>query len=242
MHQQEAQDSIAWANLAMKHRYDKHHIPLLLNPGDFVMLKLHHGYRVPGIKNKKLSIQRVGRFKIKRRVSPLAYELELPSNMKIHPVISVTNLEPLPPGEDPYKRRVNDHPPPIEEEDGTEDNNLDKEWKSFYIEKLLDKRLRRYGRGKKIIEYLVKWTGYGPEFNEWYGEDLLDNAVESMLEYELRQNSDTERIEYLRKLLAEKEKAVAKETEQRPEGQEQRQEGQEPPKRRRGRPRKAKNS
>jgi hypothetical protein len=197
VHQQEAQDSIAWANLAMKHRYDKRHIPLLLNPGDLVMLKLHHGYRVPGVKNKKLSIQRVGRFKIKRRVSPLAYELELPRNMKIHPVISVTNLEPLPPGEDPYKRPYDDHPPPVEE-----DRDIDDEWKSFYIEKLLDRRLRRYGRGKEIIEYLVKWTGYGPEFNEWYGEDLLDSAVELMLEYEVRQNSDPERINYLRELLA----------------------------------------
>ena len=38
-----------------------------------------------------------------------------------------------------------------------------------------------------------------------------------MLEYELRQNSDTERIKYLRKLLAEKEKAIAKKIKQRPE-------------------------
>ena len=83
-----------------------------------------------------------------------------------------------------------------------EDRNIDDEWKSFYIKKLLDRRLRRYGRGKQIIEYLVKWTGYGPEFNEWYGEDLLDSAVELMLEYEVRQNSDPDRISYLRKLLA----------------------------------------
>jgi hypothetical protein len=117
--------------------------------------------------------------------------------MKIHPVISVTNLEPVPPGEDPYKRPYNDHPPPVEE-----DRDMDDEWKSFYIEKLLDRRLRRYGRGKEIIEYLVKWTGYGPEFNEWYGEDLLDSAVELMLEYEIRKNDDPERIEYLRKQLA----------------------------------------
>jgi hypothetical protein len=57
VHQQEAQDSIAWANLAIKKGYDKRHTSLLLNPGDLLMLKLHHGYRVPGIKNKKLSIQ-----------------------------------------------------------------------------------------------------------------------------------------------------------------------------------------
>ena len=160
------------------------------------MLKLHHGYRVPGVKNKKLSVQHVGHFKVKQRVSPLAYELALPPNMKIHPVISVTNLEPLPSGKDPYERPFDDHPPPVEN-----DHDIDQEWKSFYIEKLLDRRLRRYGRGKKIIEYLVKWTGYGSEFNEWYGEDLLDNAVELMLEYEIRQGNDPERVEYLRKRL-----------------------------------------
>ena len=55
--------------------------------------------------------------------------------MKIHSVISVTNLEPLPLGEDPYKRPYNDHPPPVEEEN---DGNIDEEWKSFYIEKLID--------------------------------------------------------------------------------------------------------
>ena len=57
MHQQKAQDSIAWANLVIKHCYDKHHIFLLLNSDDFVMLKLHHEYHVSDVKNKKLLIQ-----------------------------------------------------------------------------------------------------------------------------------------------------------------------------------------
>jgi hypothetical protein len=153
----------------MKKRYDKRHTPLLLNPGDLVMLKLHHGYRIPGVKNRKLSIQRVGRFKIKRRVSPLAYELELPPNMKIHPVISVTNFEPLPPGEDPYKRPFNDHPPPVED-----DHDMDEEWKSFSIEKLLDRRLRRYGRGKKI------WSsGQGTGRNSTNGTEKICSTTPS---------------------------------------------------------------
>ena len=46
--------------------------------------------------------------------------------MKIHSVISVINLESLPPGKDSYKCQVNDHPPLIEEENETENNNLDK--------------------------------------------------------------------------------------------------------------------
>src|SRR5450755_636517 len=194
MFQQEIQDSIAYANLSMKWRYDKRHIPFLLSPGDQAYLNLHNGYRIPGIKNKKLSVQRVGPFKVKRRISPLAYELELPSNMKIHPVISVTHLEPAPLDNDPFSRPHDNHPPPVEEQ------NLNAEWQAFEIETLLDRRFRRYGRGKKIIEYLVKWKGYGPEHNQWYGEDLLDSAVEYMLEYEFRKNDDLSRIFYLRAL------------------------------------------
>jgi hypothetical protein len=201
VHQQEAQDAVAWANLYIKWRYDKSHTPLLLNPGDFVMLKLHDGYRVPGVKNKKLSIQRTGRFRIKRRVSPLAYELELPSNMKIHPIISVAHLEPLPPGKDPFDRPHDDHPPPVEE------SNPDDEWQSYAIERFLDRRIRRYGRGKQIVEYLVKWKGYGHECNEWYGEDILNSAVETMLDYELQKNNDPERIEMLRQKVKENEAA-----------------------------------
>ena len=194
--QNEARDCLALAKLAMKIYYDKKHMPLLMNPGDKAFLQLKQGYRIQGIKPDKFSMERVGPFEIIRRVSPLAYELKLPSAMKIHPVVSVTHLEPAPHGDDPFNRPKDDPPPPVEETD------LNDEWRGFRIETLIDRRLRRYGRGKKIIEYLVKWKGYGPEFNEWYGEDLLDNAVDLMLEYESRKDTDPERIAYLRKLIA----------------------------------------
>src|SRR6266536_6059694 len=105
----------------MKWRYDKRYIPLLLNSGDLVSLKLHHGYRVPGVKNKKLDLQRVGRFKVKRRISPLTYELKLLSHIKIYSVISVINLESLPLGEDFYRRPHDNHPPAVEEENRSEE-------------------------------------------------------------------------------------------------------------------------
>jgi len=49
----------------MKHCYDKHHIFLLLNSDDLIMLKLHHEYHVSDVKNKKLLIQQVEYFSIK---------------------------------------------------------------------------------------------------------------------------------------------------------------------------------
>ena len=108
----------------MKNCYNKHHISLLLNFRNLVMLKLHHEYHISDIKNKKLFIQQVSYFSIKQQISSLAYKLKLSANMKIHSVISVINLESLLPGEDPYKHSYNDHLLPVKEEN---DSNIDEE-------------------------------------------------------------------------------------------------------------------
>ena len=127
--------------------------------------------------------------------------------MKIHSVISITNLELLSSDEDFYKCQYNEHLLSVEENEA-EKNNFDKEWKLFYIEKLLNWHLYCYKCDKKIIEYLIKWTEYRLKFNEWYNENLLDSTVKFMLEYKIYQNSDSEWIKYLHKLLADKEKTV----------------------------------
>ena len=149
----------------------------MLNPGTNAFLRLHKGYKVPGV-HKKLGQQRIGPFKVLQRVGRLAYKLELPPRYKIHPVISVDHLEPAPLGSDPYAREVPDHPPAVYVEGDTE------EWQSYEIEKLTDKRIRRYGRGKPITEYKVRWKGYGMKFDEWYGEDLLSHAQDLIQDYE----------------------------------------------------------
>ena len=179
-------------------QYNRHHISLLLNLKNLVMLKLHHEYHVSDVKNKKLFIQWVNCFSIKQQISLLAYKLKLSANMKIHSVIFITNLESVLPDENLYKQSHNDHLLSVEK-----DWDINDEWKSFYIKKLLDCHLCCYKCDKQIIEYLVKWTDYRPEFNEWYEEDLLDNAVKLMLEYEIHQNNDSDHIAYLHKLLTE---------------------------------------
>lgn len=54
--------------------------------------------------------------------------------------------------------------------------NIDKH-KFFEIDRLLNKRTIRKGRGL-VIEYLVYWTGYGPEWDRWYNIKDFDNAAE----------------------------------------------------------------
>ena len=79
------------------------------------MFKLHHDYRISGVKNRKLGLQRVGRFLIKRRISFLSYKLELPTNIKIYLIVLVVNLKPLPSGADLYDRPYDDYSSAVKE-------------------------------------------------------------------------------------------------------------------------------
>ena len=181
----------------MKNYYDKHHISLLLNFEDLVILKLHHEYHILSIKNKKLFIQQVDCFSIKWWISLLAYELKLSANMKIHLMMLIINFESVSSEKDSYNWLYNDHLLFVKK-----DCDLDNEWKSFYIEKLFDCHFCCYEHNKQIIEYLIKWTDYESEFNEWYEKDLLDSVIKLMLEYEIYQNSNSDHISHLHKLLA----------------------------------------
>src|SRR5436190_14186789 len=93
----------------MKNHYDRHHISLLLNFKDLVMLKLHHEYHISDVKNKKLFIQQVDYFSVKQQISLLAYELKFSANMKIHSVMSVINLESVSSEKDFYNQSYDDH-------------------------------------------------------------------------------------------------------------------------------------
>jgi Chromo (CHRromatin Organisation MOdifier) domain len=83
--------------------------------------------------------------------------------------VSIAHLEPA--KDDPFQRPTPTHPEAV---------NAD-EWE---IERIINKGVRKV-RGKEVIEYLVRWTGYnGPEYDQWYKEKDLPNAKELILEYE----------------------------------------------------------
>lgn len=178
--QQDAQIAIDFAANTAKERYDRKHTPITMDVGQMVYLRLHNGYNLPGKPNPKISEQRTGPFKILRRVGRLAYEIELPPAWKIHPVISVAHLSPAAKGRDPYERPIPDAREPVEGIDGDSD-----EWKSYELERIVDKRYTNYGK-RKNLEYLVKFAGWGNQWNEWYPVELLGNAKQLIEEYENR--------------------------------------------------------
>ena len=91
-------------------------------------------------------------------------------------MISIAHLEPV--VKDVYSRPYADHPDSVFIQGDTN------EWKSFEVERLVDKRIT-IRRGKRQEEYLVRWKGYGPEFDQWYHVDTLDNCKELVRDYEL---------------------------------------------------------
>lgn len=171
----DASIAVADAMMTMARHYDKRHLPVNLKPGSRVMLRLHKGYNIPSTKAfPKVSAQYAGPFRVVRQVTPLAFELDLPATMKVHPVVSVAHLDPVQDDYDPFGR---DPAPvlPVKMEDGTGD--------SWEIETLLDRRdvIRR---GRTSREYLVRWKGFGPEEDRWYSVEDLQQAQELMKEFD----------------------------------------------------------
>lgn len=108
-----AQEAVDFATLSWKERYDKKHKPNRFKKGDYALLRLHAGYNVPGNANRKYSHRYAGPFRIIQKVGNFAYKLDLPPNIRIHPVVSVMQLKSLPEGEDPYSREVYPEPGPV---------------------------------------------------------------------------------------------------------------------------------
>jgi hypothetical protein len=107
----EAATAIKVAQERMARAHDRRHQEPYFATG-YAFISLRTGYKLPATRKGKLAAQRLGPFKILRKVGRgAAYELALPDHYRIHPVISVIHLEPAPaPDSDPFHRES----PPIE--------------------------------------------------------------------------------------------------------------------------------
>ena len=145
-----AKDAIDFAQMSNKFHYDRKHQPMYLKVGDWVLLSLHKGYKIPSTLGviKKLAQQYVGPFRVLERMGKLAYKLEVPEDWLVYPVFTVAQLEPCPPPEeDPFQRPQPQHIPPVStNEDGSG---------NYKILRLLNKRSIKRGRGL-TTQYLVR--------------------------------------------------------------------------------------
>jgi hypothetical protein len=122
----------------------------------------------------KLTQRWIGPFTIKRKLSPLNYELDLPSSFSIHPVFHISKLRLHRESErfDSHRPSPPARPPPeiIEQEE------------EYEVEAIRNHRQRRW-HGRMYKQYLVKWKGYPEWENTWEWEDTLNNSAEIVQQY-----------------------------------------------------------
>ena len=89
MIREQAKELIAFANTTIKTRYNIRHQRLDIKVNNMVYLRLYHGYTIQGLLNRKLIYQRIGPFKVIKKVGRLTYRLELSLTIRIYLVILV---------------------------------------------------------------------------------------------------------------------------------------------------------
>ncbi|RMZ86659.1 hypothetical protein DV736_g6115, partial [Chaetothyriales sp. CBS 134916] len=159
----DAEDTLKLAQARMAIYFDRKHTPF--RQADLVYLRLakgvNIGYKLPNM--SVLDVNKVGPFRVKRKVSNVAFELELPPDMGIHPVISCIHLEPA------NETHLKKAPPPPPIVVGNEER-----W-------IIDRLLRKERRGQETY-YKIRWQGYGPAEDSWEEEQELRSQVPELVD------------------------------------------------------------
>ena len=116
--------------------------------------------------HRKLAERFIGPFQITDLIGNQAYKLELPPQIRVHPVFHVSLLEPYQAreGEDP-----SEHDAPEVMPDGTVE---------YELEAIMDDRLRY-----RTQQYRCRWKSWGPEHDTWQTADDLEHSPEILQEY-----------------------------------------------------------
>jgi hypothetical protein len=177
MLRQEAQDSIKLAEFTMAAVYDKTHRITDIRPGDRVFINFakrnKSGYVASGINSHKLGPQRVGPFLVTEMCGPNACRVDIPSEWKIWPVISIRHLIKAPATPDTFRRNYS----------GTSAAPVEPHHE---VEEVLDMRILM---GKK--QYFVKYVGLPITRCEWVTPEAIEDAREKIEQFHEQSGAKT---------------------------------------------------
>ena len=170
-----AQAYLEKASKHMKKWADKKCWPLQFRAGDQVLIKLRpEQIRFRNRKDQKLVRKYEGPVEVLKKIRATSYRVALPTWMKIHPVIHVSNLKPYHPDPDDDQRNVITRP------------SIDlKQRDTKEIEEILAEMVRKIGRPvQKIREVLIKWKNLPTEKTNWEHVEDLDSAATHIARFE----------------------------------------------------------
>ena len=175
MHRDSARQAIALAQHEQAKSYNKRRKPApTFRLGSKVLVNPHS---LEWVESKgegaKLTPRWIGPFEVTECVNPKVYRLRLPDKYPGSPVFNIEHLKAY---WDPTEEGRTQMP----------ESTLRKEESPEYeVEAILGHK--RTGK-TKTLKYLVRWLGYGPQFDEWLTACDLRNASEVLREYRKRNN------------------------------------------------------
>jgi len=134
-------------------------------------------YQIASRRTEKLMERFVGPYKVKKIVLANVVELELPSTIRIYPVVNISRIHRYI-GQVEGQKKVELTPVIIEGEE---------EWK---IKRILNKQQIR-----EKDKYLVWWKGFTVESDTWEGMENLENAKKAVEEFEKEYQQDIEDVQ-----------------------------------------------
>jgi hypothetical protein len=165
-----ARDSLHSAQARIKKNADTHRRELNIKVGYQVLLSSKN-IRLRTAGTKKLLPKFLGPFTVLQKIGKQAYKLDLSTDMpKVHPVFHISLLRPFKPGS-------NQPPPPVPV--------LIEGEPEYEVERILNHRNRKFSNKSKHTkrEYLVKWSGYGHEYNSWQAQADCGNSEDLIQQY-----------------------------------------------------------
>jgi hypothetical protein len=144
---------------------DRHRRDLAFKVGDKAFLSTVNLKLASSI-SSKFKRRFIGPFKVLQVVSPVAYKLQLPSNLKIHPVFHVSLLKPA--SFDPINP-----PPPVQDPVVVQGED------EYEVAEILNRR----GKGR-LERFLVRWKNFGPEHDTWEPRSHLVHCPDLLADFE----------------------------------------------------------
>jgi hypothetical protein len=173
-HRLRAKECLVESQALQKRNYNKGRIVPDIEVGDKILLNLKSlRLTEPGESLGKKLIQLYdGPFEVTEKLSNLSYRVKLPSSYRIHNVLNIAHLEKYHESTSEWGARV--------KREAKREALAETEWE---VDRIVGEKYRRKGT-RRVPYYRVRYTGYGPEQDEWIPRSWLRNAPDILKDWE----------------------------------------------------------